>query len=57
MSLVGALQFEIDPESYSSGRHTYTVAATNQNGETEEYTITFGKISFIIAKSYYSIYS
>ena len=39
---IGALQFELDPESYSDGPHTLTVMATNQNGETDQYSFTFG---------------
>ena len=54
---IGALQFEIDPESYSGGSHTFTVTATNQDGDSDQYTFTFGKILFMNEGFNLNIYS
>ena len=38
----GPLQFDVNPDDYSDGLHTFTITATDQNEETDHYSFTFG---------------
>lgn len=45
---IGALQFVISSDDYSSGQHTMVVTATTIHDETARYTFTFGKLSKLV---------